>query len=108
MLTPEQRKKSDKGTRVIIESKSEMELPTEGSGSPSSTSSISKKDNLPKYQSGSQNFEQVQMNVRKLNLDFQNHMILRSNRQSQGDKNWSKVDKKDFLALIDQIAHYRV
>ena len=28
-----------------------------------------KKDNLPKYQGGSQNFGQVQKDVRKLNLD---------------------------------------
>ena len=29
-----------------------------------------KRDNLPKYQGDSQNFEQVQMNVMKLNLIF--------------------------------------
>ena len=35
------------------------------------------KDNLPKYQHDSQNFDvgQVQMGVLKLNLSFQNNMI---------------------------------
>ena len=63
-------KKSGRDTGVIIESKSEMKLPTWGSGLLSSSSSISKKDNLPKFQGGSQNFEQVQMDVMELNLDF--------------------------------------
>ena len=36
------------------------------------------RDNLPKYQCGSQNFDfdQVQMGVLKLNLSFQSNMIL--------------------------------
>ena len=68
MLTP--RKKSDKDTGVIIESKSEMELLTQVQDHFQAQVQFQKKDNLSKCQGGSQNFGQVQMDVIKLNLDF--------------------------------------
>ena len=75
-------KKSGKDTGVIIESKSERELPIWGSGLLSSLSSISEKDNLPECPGDFNNLEfgQVRMCVLKLNLDSQNDMIQRSNQ----------------------------
>ena len=49
-------KKSGKDTGVIIESKSEMKLPTWDSGHVQAQAQFQKKDNLPKCQGGSQNF----------------------------------------------------
>ena len=72
--------KSGKDTRVIIESGSEIESPSEVQDHIHAQIQFKERDNLPKYQCGSQNlnFRKVQIGMLKLNLVFQNNMILES------------------------------
>ena len=64
------------------------------------------KDNLPKCQEVDGGH--VQVGMMKLKLDFQNDMILGSNRKVRDIRIGQRFTRKTFLALIDQIAHYRV
>ena len=61
-----------------------MELPTGGSDHILAQAQFWEKNNLPKCQGGVQNFGQVQMDGMKLNLEFQNNMILGSHQQGKG------------------------
>ena len=80
MLTPEYKKNLVKILESLLNQKVKWNYQLVDQDHILTQVQFREKDNLPKYQHGSQNFGQVQMDVMKSNFDFQNSMNLGSNQ----------------------------